>query len=537
MRTSDQVTAERLRGGFYSPEPLVGVCLGRALDLVGDRQSLSLLEPSAGDGGFIRGLARHALGTRISAVTSVELLPEEASKAEVERRNAGFAGRTITGSFLADAVRNLSGFDVVVGNPPFVRFQFVSPDDRIGVEQLADDHGIRLTGVSNLWIPVFLSSIARLRDGGVFSFIVPAECLTGSSARVVRAWLSQHSTELCVDLFPPRSFPGVLQEIVILSGRVKRGSAHGAKVEVHDHGTNDSWRHFLDAGQPTWTGLLLRPAHVDAMRSVSSAPSVRRFGDVAQLQVATVTGANDYFSISGSTRAEFGLEPWTRPLLARIRHARGLDLKPEELRLNGDEDLPAWLLDTRLGDDEIMETPGGRAYIDLGEGRQLHTRYKCRIRSPWYRVPVVAPGELMLSKRSHRYPRLLRNAAGAVTTDTIYQGPLTSEFAGRASDVVASFHNSLTLLSAEMFGRSFGGGVLELVPSEVRSLLIPVIRVEDAEFSRLDRLTRENGADTEALVDATDELIAAGWPDLDRDAWHLVTEARAVLLDRRLQRN
>lgn len=537
MKTSDQVTADKLRGGFYSPQALVDVCLTQALHLVGPREHLSLVEPSAGEGGFLRGLGEHELGRRIHTVTAVELIPDEAAKTREALQSTGLGGRVITGSVLSADCRDLGEFDVAVGNPPFVRFQFVSPEDRVGIDNLAEDHGIQLAGVSNLWIPVFLSTLGRLRDGGVFSFIVPAECFTGLSARVVRTWLSEHATELRVDLFPPKSFPGVLQEVVVLSGRVTRGSAHGAKVKVHDHLIGDSWRHVLDENDPTWTGLLLRPDHMDALAEVVALPTVHRFGDVARLQVATVTGANDYFSLTEATRAEYSLHAWTRPLLARVRHARGLDFTLEEMRANAASGLPAWLLDTSLGDTAIDGSPGGSDYIARGEADALHERYKCRIRSPWHRVPVVRPGELMLSKRSHRYPRLIRNSAAAVTTDTIYQGPLTMDFADRAMDVVGSFHNSLTLLSAEMFGRSFGGGVLELVPSEVRSLLLPVATIGSKDFARLDGLVRDAGADNEALVEATDALVANRLSDLDKDAWRLIMDARQILLARRLARS
>lgn len=536
MRTSEQVSAEKLRGGFYSPQALVAVCLDQALTLSDSRDGLRLLEPSAGDGAFLEGLAGHPLSERINDVTAVELLAEEAAHAEDARLRHELPGRVIVDSFLSEACRTLGEFDVAVGNPPFVRFQFLSPRDRMGIDHLARDYGIELAGVSNLWIPIFLSALNRLRDGGVFSFIVPAECFTGLSARVVRSWLAEHASKLRVDLFPPGSFPKVLQEVVVLSGRVSRGVQNGVKVAVHDHILGDSWRHVLREDEPTWTGLLLRPEHLDALDAVLQLPSIHRFGSVAKLQVATVTGANEYFSLNDETRQQFALEQWTRPLLARIRHARGLDLTESEVRKNRDAHLPAWLLDTSESNAHLESTPGGRAYINVGLSQDLHRRYKCRIRSPWYKVPVVKPGELMLSKRSHRYPRLIRNSAQVVTTDTIYQGPLTPEFADRALDVVGSFHNSLTLLSAEMFGRSFGGGVLELVPSEVRSLLIPVAEITRADFQRLDEVVRTNGPDTEALVEETNEVIVSHLNDLDRDAWRLVDEARNVLLARRLAR-
>ncbi len=36
------------------------------------------------------------------------------------------------------------------------------------------------------------------------------------------------------------------------------------------------------------------------------------------------------------------------------------------------------------------------------------------------------------------------------------------------------FLNGLTALTAELEGRHYGGGVLELVPSEIEKLLVPV---------------------------------------------------------------
>ncbi len=176
------------------------------------------------------------------------------------------------------------------------------------------------------------------------------------------------------------------------------------------------------------------------------------------------------------------------------------------------------------------------AYVSNGEVRELHTRFKTRSRSPWWQVPVVPAGTLMLSKRSNHFPRLIKNLAGAVTTDTVYQGSPLAAFAGREQDIVGSFHNSLTLLTAEMNGRSFGGGVLELVPSEVASLALPLIRAAGDSFVRLDRLVRDRGADNYALVDATDAYLMQHL-GLDRDMWRLVADARSMLRDRRLARN
>jgi adenine-specific DNA-methyltransferase len=534
MRTSDQVSADKLRGGFYSPPALVSVCLDRALELLGGRENLTVLEPSAGDGGFICGLAQHALGERVAEVTAVEIIATEAHKAAAALAIAVVTGRVVTGSVLDPQVL-ATPHDVAVGNPPFVRFQFLSETDRAHIDQLGGRIGVAFKGVSNLWIPVFLAALNNLRDGGVFSFIVPAECFTGLSGRAVRTWLSQHATKLRFDLFPPNSFPAVLQEVVILSGQVTRGSAHGAKVLVHDHALGDSWRHVLDEDASTWTGLLLRPDHLTALADVRTAVGVHRFGDIAKLSVATVTGANDFFCSTDETRTTYDLTKWTRPLLARVRHAAGLDFTDQDHSANLAAGHPVWLIDTSIGISDIAASDLARFYLSLGEAERLHTRYKCRIRDPWWQVPVVRPGTLMLSKRSNHYPRLIRNSACVVTTDTIYQGGPLPAFTGRERDIVGSFHNSLTLLTAEMYGRSFGGGVLELVPSEVASLLLPLAEIADEDFQSLDDLVRAEGADSEQLVQATDALITDQL-GLDCDTWRVVAEARHILRDRRLAR-
>jgi adenine-specific DNA-methyltransferase len=190
--------------------------------------------------------------------------------------------------------------------------------------------------------------------------------------------------------------------------------------------------------------------------------------------------------------------------------------------------------DDPLPDPEQFALPS--AYLGMGEEWGLAARFKCRIRDPWYRVPVVPSSELLLSKRSHRFPRIVVNDANVVTTDTIYLGrPLTTEYS--ALDIAAVFHNSLSMLSAELEGRSFGGGVLELVPSEVGRLLLPKVPNFGENLSGLDHVARVHGSDSDDLIDATDQLIARGRKGLTRPLLDRLREARGTLLQRRLDRN
>jgi hypothetical protein len=63
------------------------------------------------------------------------------------------------------------------------------------------------------------------------------------------------------------------------------------------------------------------------------------------------------------------------------------------------------------------------------------------------------------------------NGTAATSTDTVHRVAFRDEQAGR--EAVSAFHNSATFLFAEIEGRSYGGGVLELEPSEAERLLLP----------------------------------------------------------------
>lgn len=540
MKTAGQLSADKLRGGFYSPPRLVRVCLDRVAALTSGRDSLRLLEPSAGDGAFVRGLAGHELAARVAGVTAVEVDPAEAAKCRAAFRTAPFPGQVITGSVLHGAEPLPGGYDAAVGNPPFVRFQFVSEQDRQGAATVATAGGLTLGGVANLWIPVLLAALTRLVPGGAFAFIVPAECFTGISAGSVRQWLARHASPLQVDLFPPGSFPAVLQEVVVVSGRVTGQEPAGRpllQVTEHTLAGPARWVHELTAPAPTWTRYLLTPGQLAALAQAASSPGFRRFSEVARLTVATVTGANGYFSVDDRTLARHGLQQWALPLLPRIRQAPGLVFDERDHQALCQRESRRWLLSfaADLPSPEGSAAPAG--YLRQGEERGLHRRYKCRIRTPWYRVPVVRPGSLLLSKRSHRFPRLVVNAAGAVTTDTIYQGSMTAAFAGREADLAAGFHNTVTLLSAELEGRSFGGGVLELVPTEIGRLAVPVAAGLGGSLPRLDAHVRMAGTDAGSLIEETDALLARSLPGLTAELLAVLHGARAALLRRRLDRN
>ena len=60
-------------------------------------------------------------------------------------------------------------------------------------------------------------------------------------------------------------------------------------------------------------------------------------------------------------------------------------------------------------------------------------------------------------------------------------------------NLVYAFINPLSSLCAEIEGRHYGGGVLELVPSEIEELLIPILpdqHISKADLNKLNALIK-----------------------------------------------
>lgn len=515
MKLASELTADKLRGGYYTPDFVVDACVHRAQSLIGPVTHLSILEPSAGDGAFLRGVARSSWSDRASLVC-VEKSAPEAEKCERSASSFGVRCEVVADSFFRWEASTDAVFDCVLGNPPFVRYQFVPPEDRASAEAQLRRHHIELAGVSNLFIPFVLLSMLRLRPGGAFAMVLPSEVLCTTSGEQVRAALLAGLDDLQVDLFPREAFADILQDVAVFSGRKRDAPAESGIVRFVEHSrkASSSWTHRITLRDRKWTQFLLEDSLIEAFASAAELSSVYSLGDVAKFSVSIVTGANSYFAVNGTTVDAHQMNEWARPLMSRSYDSPGLVFRASDHEVAVSQDRPAWLLDFNSQAPDPQGCPGAARYLRAGEESGLQDRYKCRIRSPWYRVPHVWAGTLMLSKRASLHHRVILNEAAVLTTDTVYRGAMRPTFVGRERDLVAGFHNSLTLLSSEIEGRTYGGGVLELVPSEISALLVPMLPT-NGHLEKLDELSRSAGGQKdpdERLVHETNRLLTEALP-------------------------
>jgi adenine-specific DNA-methyltransferase len=136
-------------------------------------------------------------------------------------------------------------------------------------------------------------------------------------------------------------------------------------------------------------------------------------------------------------------------------------------------------------------------------------------------------------RQIHGYPKLILNETDATCTDTIHRVRFVSKLPPQT--VVAAFLNSLTFVSSEVIGRSYGGGVLELEPNEAQALPIPLLNSERLNFADLNALLLKG--DVEPVLDITDEVLLVEGLSLSHQDVMCLRNAWRKLRDRRINRN
>jgi len=534
---------EKLRGGYYTPE-FIARYLARWICSSGAK---SVLEPSCGDGEFVSALSMERAAGRVIDLTAIELLDEEAAKTrDRSRKLAGVRVSVLNEDFLGwslSAISRAQQYDAVIGNPPFIRYQYLPAEYQQRAETIFKAFHLPFTKHTNAWVPFVVASMGLLRPGGRLGMVLPAEVIHVMHAQALRTFLGITCKRLLIIDPEEIWFKGTLQGAVMLMVEKKtqpQGRGVGLAIQrVSGTGflSEDPQSRFESARfvngktvEGKWTRALMPESARTLYDSLSANKDVKSFAQVADVDVGIVTGANKFFLVPNSVVAHYGLCKWAHPMFGRSEHCPGVIYDQRQHEENADRGLPTNFL--WFAGLENKELPAQiKSYVRLGEQEGLHKRFKCRMRSPWFEVPSVYATEVGMLKRCHNAPRLIQNVLGAYTTDTAYR--IRTKGCG-AAKLVFCFLNSLTALSAELEGRHYGGGVLELVPSEIERLLVPLpVGIRPA-VTRLDGMVRSRPMseilvaqdrfvlDTIGVSRAEQERIHEAWRAL-RDRRHRVS--------------
>ena len=515
-------SADKVRGGYYTPGP-VARFLARWVGEAGPR----IVEPSCGDGRILRELAELS-----DQVQGVELVAREAVKSRT------FAPVDAENLFTWLAKTEPASWDGVAGNPPYIRFGNWAAEQRDPALELMRREGLRPSRLTNAWVPFVVAGTVLVREGGRVGLVLPAELLQVTYAAQLRDLLVSRFSEITLLTFERLVFDGILQEVVLFCGVVGAGPARIRTVQLSDADalSGADLADFQVESAPAllhekekWTKYFLDPAHIQLLRTLKQYPTMARLGSLVDVDVGIVTGRNSFFTFTDAHADELGLRPHCVPLVSRSSQLSGLVYDTDCRAGDVAAGHRTWLLDAPPDPTD----PAVLAHIGAGEAAGVHRGYKCSIRHPWWTTPSLWFPDLFMLRQIHRAPRLTVNAAAATSTDTVHRVRLASSVDPAALATV--FHNSATFAFAEIMGRSYGGGILELEPREAEQLPIPPPACAGAELAcDVDLLLKAD--EIEKALDVVDRHVLVDGLGLSVEVVAACRAAWVSLRDRRTRR-
>ena len=480
---SEKSHADRNRQGqFATPPALATEIVRESLQMISPDEPIRFLDPAFGTGSFYSSLLRLLAPDRLKIAHGFEI--DDRYGREARNLWASTQLRlSIADLFELEIPRATEEkSNLLVCNPPYVRHHHLQLQTKTRLQRLIAKHvGLRVNGLAGLYCYFILHAHNWLAEDGLACWLVPGEFMDVNYGKEIKRYLSEWVTLLRIHRFDVHDvqFDDALVSSVVVwfkkSPPPKRGS-----VTLTFGGSISSPTNFtvlpLSDLKPDrkWSRLPTRLSSHDAPGSGIT------LSDLFQIKRGLATGANSFFILSPVEIDRHGIpSEFLVPILPSPRY-----LDSDEVVADGSGnpvvDKKLFLLDCKLSEANVNENhPKLRAYLETGRQKGIDRGYICTHRSPWYSQEVRPPSPLLCTymgrsdTRSSRAFRFILNHSQARAANVyllLYPKPQLLKVIAEHPELLRVLWNTLNSMSIEMLiqnGRSYGGGLHKLEPSEL----------------------------------------------------------------------
>ncbi|MEN2489035.1 N-6 DNA methylase [Flavobacterium sp. B11] len=518
-------------GSYYTPKILSDFLISHIFNKYVNRNNLQILEPSCGDGQFISSLFNCI---NIQEFNSIRLTVCDIDKVELSKtmelipKSVNIKKKSVNEDYLNFFLNTTEKYSFIFGNPPYIRKKNMEGGQILKCEEVHNKIKnystlIKSKGkINNIWTAFVESAIMSLTDDGIMCFVIPAEIMHVNYTKELRRLIQSEFDRVEIFAFNELIFDGIQQDVVAVVGvkGIENFAEHGFSFYQVDYLDDLKEPKFTELHSnihrlnlDKWTNYILSDEDLNFVESLKNQfQPIKNFCDKAQ--VGIVSAANEFFILRKSEVLQNKLnevKELVKPILSKG------SVLPNLLNFTDADYLKLLEANQKVS---FIQFPNEKKseldkisleYINKGESKlgdnegELHKRYKMTLRDNWYHVPSVWNSEGVFVKRSHLFPKIIVNSANALATDSFYRLETKKDYDIR--HLAFSFYNSLTFVLAELEGRFYGGGVLELTPNEFKNLSIPYSSYITAkEFNKLDLLIRK-GEQINKILDYTDAIL------------------------------
>jgi len=402
-------------------------------------------------------------------------------------------------------------FDVIVANPPYIRQELLGEKEKRKIKGLIEGEykgkmfigtppkkvsdAIILDKQSDIYIYFFIHGIRFLRNNGYLGFISSNKWLeVGYGTPFQKFLLDQTKIHYIVEfdraIFPDAEVNTAVtilekendkrkrNENIVKFVRVKQKMDLESQIRLIQE-TEESFedeRIRINAvrqgslKQGKWNIYLRAPP---VFQKISSNSKVKPLGEICEIFRGPTTGWNSYFIISSERAKEWEIEnEFLRPCVSSPKKIKCLTFRKNDI----DEFfLMVHEPKSKLKGTSILKyiEYGEKLEIEVTRGsqrgkRRLPSLETIKNRQPWYSLPEFDIPPILLPKLIDKRIQVIWNQAKAHASDLFYY---IIPRQGKDELVLLGFLNSsVGALLSELYGRSYGGGVLDLKVYEVKQM-------------------------------------------------------------------
>lgn len=498
-------------GIFYTPSEATRILCQWAIRTPNDR----ILEPSFGACGFLEASrdrlvelkslnpSKHLFGCDIDPQAFSAFLQPKFGDSDLQKR-------FIKKDFLRVTPEefSLKKFDAVIGNPPYISYRNMSSAQRTSAAEALKHSDYSLDSKASLWAYFVAHGLNFLKPGGRIAWILPGSFLHAEYSGVIKDLISDNFERSLVIQLGQRLFSseGTEENTAILLAEGWKRNFNRGTLKVDFASTLLDLQNVVSTWQAgKWEGkeyntrigyALLTNEVSKSICEIKERCETITLGDVADILIGIVTGANKFFVINQETAKQWNLpESSLKPILSKFNVATGIKLKPSDLKGFVTENFRCLLVDTSELKEEDLQL---RVYLWTFPEKDKDENVTFQKREIWHQPNDGKIPDAFFPYMHHLGPRLVINNAGVTSTNTVHRvffKPECNNTKAKASAI--SLLSTYGQLSAEIEGRIYGSGALRHEPSEAKriSLILPKnlnSREVEETFKNIDNLIRGN---------------------------------------------
>ena len=402
-----------------------------------------------------------------------------------------------------------AGFDVVIGNPPYVRQEKIKD-----LKPTLKKRYTCYTGAADLYVYFYERGLQLLSPTGIHTFICSNSWLDVNYGAPLQKYVldATNSAVIChseaerefesADINTIVSVlhngtPDADSEIRFLTFKTFIGDPdienRRERTRTYTELAAAGTREKKYAGDK-WGGKYLRAPDIYWTILEKGKDKLVRLGDIAEVRRGFTTGANEFFYLDAERIQEWEIETeFLKPVIKSPRECKSVRVDPSQLQFK---------LFMCHADRAALEDTAALEYIKWGEKQGYHQRPSCRGRARWWDLGE-ASGNSIFVKEAHETSTVFYNPDNYLVDCRLY-------YANLPNDMLLFLNSAIGAMFFEFYNRAgLGKGARSMMVSDYEN--VPTLVNADIDEKTTESLIKQiSPLPPRKIVNSESE-----WSDLD----------------------